>query len=210
MIEERKDITLNEMVERLDTERSMRIGRSALSEALHDELAPLGIQVTVIEPCYIRTDFLDASSLSVSLTMFADYAATAGKVLTVAPGLSHNQPGDPSKLAEVLAAFADAPNPPVRLPLSTGCRQASRAHRASVSGASNRMLSAMLREKRAIRASKAGGEVTSASMPPAVSVLAISHRLFYGFGKKKKKKEFRRNTLSAEPSGTGSDAASTR
>lgn len=28
MIEERKDITLNEMVERLDTERAMRIGRA--------------------------------------------------------------------------------------------------------------------------------------------------------------------------------------
>jgi transposase len=34
MIEERKDITLNEMVERLDTQRSMRIGRSALSDWL--------------------------------------------------------------------------------------------------------------------------------------------------------------------------------
>lgn len=34
MIEERKDITLNEMVERLDTERAMRIGRSALSDWL--------------------------------------------------------------------------------------------------------------------------------------------------------------------------------
>ena len=34
MIEERKDITLNEMVERLDGERSMRIGRSALSDWL--------------------------------------------------------------------------------------------------------------------------------------------------------------------------------
>ena len=34
MIEERKDTTLNEMVARLDTERSMRIGRSALSDWL--------------------------------------------------------------------------------------------------------------------------------------------------------------------------------
>lgn len=34
MIEERKDITLNEMVERLAAERSMRIGRSALSDWL--------------------------------------------------------------------------------------------------------------------------------------------------------------------------------
>ena len=34
MIDERKDITLNEMVERLEAERSMRIGRSALSDWL--------------------------------------------------------------------------------------------------------------------------------------------------------------------------------
>jgi transposase len=34
MIEGRKDITLNEMVERLKAERSMRIGRSALSDWL--------------------------------------------------------------------------------------------------------------------------------------------------------------------------------
>ncbi len=34
LIEERKDITLNEMVERLAAERSVRIGRSALSDWL--------------------------------------------------------------------------------------------------------------------------------------------------------------------------------
>ena len=34
MIEDRKDITLNEMVDRLEAERSMRIGRSALSDWL--------------------------------------------------------------------------------------------------------------------------------------------------------------------------------
>lgn len=34
MIEDRKDITLNEMVDRLAAERSMRIGRSALSDWL--------------------------------------------------------------------------------------------------------------------------------------------------------------------------------
>ena len=37
----------------------------------------------------------------------------------VAGGLNHNQPGDPSKLAEVLVVFANAPNPPVRLPLGS-------------------------------------------------------------------------------------------
>ena len=34
MIDERKDITLNEMFERLEAERSMRIGRSTLCDWL--------------------------------------------------------------------------------------------------------------------------------------------------------------------------------
>ena len=98
---------------------STKFAVEGLSEALHDELAPIGIHVTVVEPGYFRTDFLDASSLSVSPTHIADYDATAGKVRTVAAGLSHNQPGDPEKLADVLSAFVDASNPPVRLPLGS-------------------------------------------------------------------------------------------
>jgi NAD(P)-dependent dehydrogenase (short-subunit alcohol dehydrogenase family) len=98
---------------------STKFAVEGLSEALHDELAPLGIHVTVVEPGYFRTDFLDASSLTVSDARIADYDTTAGRVREIAAGLSHNQPGDPAKLAEVLVAFADAPNPPVRLPLGS-------------------------------------------------------------------------------------------
>jgi NAD(P)-dependent dehydrogenase (short-subunit alcohol dehydrogenase family) len=98
---------------------STKFAVEGLSEALHDELAPIGIHVTVVEPGYFRTDFLDASSLSVSVTRIADYDATAGKVRTVAAGLSHNQPGDPAKLADVIVMFVDASNPPVRLPLGS-------------------------------------------------------------------------------------------
>lgn len=98
---------------------STKFAVEGLSEALHDELAPLGIHVTVIEPGYFRTDFLDASSLSVSPSIIDDYASTAGRVRIVAAGLSHNQPGDPNKLAEVLVTFANTPNPPVRLPLGS-------------------------------------------------------------------------------------------
>jgi NAD(P)-dependent dehydrogenase (short-subunit alcohol dehydrogenase family) len=98
---------------------STKFAVEGLSEALHAELAPLGIHVTVVEPGYFRTDFLDATSLSVSLQIIEDYAATAGRVRSVATGLNHNQPGDPAKLAKVLVAFAEAPNPPVRLPLGS-------------------------------------------------------------------------------------------
>jgi NAD(P)-dependent dehydrogenase (short-subunit alcohol dehydrogenase family) len=45
---------------------STKFAVEGLSEAMHAELAPLGIHVTVIEPGYFRTDFLDAASLSVS------------------------------------------------------------------------------------------------------------------------------------------------
>jgi NAD(P)-dependent dehydrogenase (short-subunit alcohol dehydrogenase family) len=98
---------------------STKFAVEGLSEALHDELAPLGIHVTVIEPGYFRTDFLDASSLSVSPTRITDYDATAGQIRTRAAGLSHNQPGNPAKLAYVLVSFVDTPNPPVRLPLGS-------------------------------------------------------------------------------------------
>lgn len=98
---------------------STKFAVEGLSEALHAELEPLGIHVTVVEPGYFRTDFLDATSLSVSPKMIEDYAKTAGRVRNVATGLNHSQPGDPARLAQVLIEFADAPNPPVRLPLGS-------------------------------------------------------------------------------------------
>ena len=98
---------------------STKFAVEGLSEALHSELAPLGVHVTVVEPGYFRTDFLDATSLSVSRNGISDYNGTAGRVREVAGHLNHEQPGDPEKLAKVLVEFADVSNPPVRLPLGS-------------------------------------------------------------------------------------------
>lgn len=87
--------------------------------------------MTVVEPGYFRTDFLDAASLSVSPNVIEDYAATAGRVRNVATGLNHNQPGDPARLAKVLIDFAEVPNPPVRLPLGSDTVAAIEAKHAS-------------------------------------------------------------------------------
>jgi len=98
---------------------STKFAVEGLSEALAAELAPLGIKLTIIEPGYFRTDFLEARSLVVSPTRIADYDATSGMVREAAKTISLNQPGDPAKLGSAVIALVDAANPPLRLALGS-------------------------------------------------------------------------------------------
>lgn len=102
---------------------STKFAVEGLSEALHGELAPLGIHVTVVEPGYFRTDFLDSNSLAVSPRILDDYAASAGQVRVAATRINHNQAGDPLRLAQAMLALVDASAPPLRLPLGTDTLQ---------------------------------------------------------------------------------------
>jgi len=102
---------------------STKFAVEGLSEALHAELAPLGVHVTVVEPGYFRTEFLDRSSLTVSPRILADYAPTAGQVRERAVQINQKQPGDPARLAQALLALVASPTPPVRLPLGTDTLQ---------------------------------------------------------------------------------------
>lgn len=106
---------------------STKFAVEGLTEALSAELAPLGVFATAVEPGYFRTDFLDSTSLSISPASIADYHETAGATRTRAAEVSHNQPGDPRRLAQVLVEFVDAPNPPVRLPLGSDTAAATEA-----------------------------------------------------------------------------------
>jgi NAD(P)-dependent dehydrogenase (short-subunit alcohol dehydrogenase family) len=103
---------------------STKFAVEGITEALHGELAPLGIHATVVEPGYFRTNFLDGSSLRPSAVQIPDYAQTVGKIRDVAAGLNHQQPGDPTKLAPAILQIVNTDEPPLRLPLGTDTLQA--------------------------------------------------------------------------------------
>jgi NAD(P)-dependent dehydrogenase (short-subunit alcohol dehydrogenase family) len=98
---------------------STKFAVEGITEALALELAPLGVQATVVEPGFFRTDFLDPSSLSETTARIDDYADTVGAMRTFAAGVSHQQPGDPAKLAQAILQLADAEQPPLRLQLGS-------------------------------------------------------------------------------------------
>ena len=98
---------------------STKFAVEGLSEALHAELAPLGVHVTIVEPGYFRTEFLDGTSLTVSPRILADYAPTAGAVREAAVRINLNQPGDPKRLAQAVLQVVASATPPLRLPLGT-------------------------------------------------------------------------------------------
>jgi NAD(P)-dependent dehydrogenase (short-subunit alcohol dehydrogenase family) len=90
-----------------------------ISEALAGEVAPLGIKVTVVEPGFFRTDFLDESSLVRTAQHIGDYTESVGKTRVQAEDVNHGQRGDPRKLASAFIALANAEHPPLRLPLGS-------------------------------------------------------------------------------------------
>jgi NAD(P)-dependent dehydrogenase (short-subunit alcohol dehydrogenase family) len=84
------------------------------SEALAEEMKPLGVRVTVVEPGPFRTDFLGRSG-KLAKRELIEYAATAGKAREYLKTQSGRQPGDPQKAVEAIIAAANSPKPPLHL-----------------------------------------------------------------------------------------------
>jgi NAD(P)-dependent dehydrogenase (short-subunit alcohol dehydrogenase family) len=85
-----------------------------LSEALAQEVGPLGIGVTIVEPGPFRTDFL-GGSLAVTRRTLADYDETAGVTRSGATLRNGNQPGDPVRGADAIVEAVTSGNPPLHL-----------------------------------------------------------------------------------------------
>jgi NAD(P)-dependent dehydrogenase (short-subunit alcohol dehydrogenase family) len=85
-----------------------------MSEALAQELTPLGIKVLIVEPGPFRTDWAGRSADEAPVTI-EDYDATAGARLRTMRGYSGKQPGDPQRAAAIIVQTVEATNPPLRL-----------------------------------------------------------------------------------------------
>jgi NAD(P)-dependent dehydrogenase (short-subunit alcohol dehydrogenase family) len=94
-----------------------------LSEALAQEVKPFGINVTIIEPGYFRTNFLNGGSILTAANSIADYAEIAETKRMHAQDIPGNQPGDPQKAAEVMISTAELSEPPLRLLLGSDAYQ---------------------------------------------------------------------------------------
>lgn len=85
-----------------------------LSEGLAQEVAPLGIKVTIVEPGYLRTEFLASGSVVFAKQVIEDYQSTSGTARQGAQEMNGKQGGDPVKLARAILALAASENPPLR------------------------------------------------------------------------------------------------
>jgi NAD(P)-dependent dehydrogenase (short-subunit alcohol dehydrogenase family) len=84
------------------------------SESVAAEVRGFGIHVTIVEPGFFRTDFLEPTSVRYGETPIADYAEMSAAIRAFYDARSLNQAGDPDKLGEALVTLANAENPPVR------------------------------------------------------------------------------------------------
>ncbi|CAI6337638.1 unnamed protein product [Periconia digitata] len=101
---------------------------SGISESMRCELEPLGINVTVIEPGYFRTGFLNAGTKAISEKRITAYDETAvGQVRGALDATDNNQPGDVVKGAKILvdiltkSGVAEGKEIPVRIALGSDC-----------------------------------------------------------------------------------------
>ncbi|SAI70271.1 short-chain dehydrogenase [Bordetella ansorpii] len=87
-----------------------------LSEALAQELRPLGPKVIIVEPGPFRTEFLGRSMAAAARRIDA-YAETGAARRHYRETNDGRQAGDPARAVAVMLLAIDAENPPLHLPL---------------------------------------------------------------------------------------------
>lgn len=101
------------------------------SEALAQEVAPLGIGVTVVMPSGFRTDWAGRSADEGPMAI-ADYAETAHRNQQSLRTASGHQPGDPKRAAAAIVAAVTSATPPLHLLLGEAALKGARGKLAAL------------------------------------------------------------------------------
>jgi NAD(P)-dependent dehydrogenase (short-subunit alcohol dehydrogenase family) len=89
---------------------------SSLTESLAQELKPLGIRVTLVEPGPFRTDFV-GRSMTRAATSLPDYANTSARFGQYLAKIDGKQPGNPILAAEAIVKLVHSGEAPLRFVL---------------------------------------------------------------------------------------------
>ena len=93
---------------------SSKFAIEGFSEEMAIDLKPFGIRVTIIEPGFFRTDFLDGASVKYGEVEVEDYAQVNAVQREKYGAHNGKQLGDPAKLAQALLRIVAADEPPLR------------------------------------------------------------------------------------------------
>jgi len=91
-----------------------KFGLEGWMECLAPEVAPFGINTTIVEPGFFRTGLLTPASTIWAENEIEDYAAKNEELRPFWISMNGKQGGDPAKLAEALIKIASKKEPPKR------------------------------------------------------------------------------------------------
>jgi len=91
-----------------------KFGLEGWMESLHAEVAPFGINTTIVNPGFFRTELLTEQSTNFAEPSIEDYDERRTKQLEFWKAQNGQQAGDPAKLARALVTIANQEPPPRR------------------------------------------------------------------------------------------------
>jgi NAD(P)-dependent dehydrogenase (short-subunit alcohol dehydrogenase family) len=91
-----------------------KFGLEGWTEALQPEVAPFGINTTIVNPGFFRTELLTQESTTYAEPSIEDYAERQAARQDWYEAQHGQQPGDPAKLAQALLTIAGQQPPPRR------------------------------------------------------------------------------------------------
>jgi NAD(P)-dependent dehydrogenase (short-subunit alcohol dehydrogenase family) len=91
-----------------------KFGMEGWMQALQAEVAPFGINTTIVNPGFFRTELLTEDSTSYAAHTIEEYNDRRAQQIQFWKGANGQQSGDPAKLAQALITIANEQTPPLR------------------------------------------------------------------------------------------------